>query len=57
LNDFAVNELNVHDKSQAALTAWGKLLISTGGVLKPENAFTTWWIKNGMQMNSGSMRK
>ena len=39
LNDFASSELNVHEESQSALTAWGMLLISTNGALKPEKYF------------------
>jgi hypothetical protein len=39
LNDFAKSQLDVHAESQSALSAWGKLLISTGGVLKPEKCF------------------
>lgn len=30
---------NLWQESQGALTAWGKLLIATGGMLKPEKCF------------------
>jgi len=39
LNDFTKEELDIHQESQSALSAWDKLHLSTGGILKPEKCF------------------
>ncbi len=39
MNECVKSGYDVWEESQGALTAWGKLLISTGGMLKPEKCF------------------
>ena len=39
MNECVKSSVDIRDDSQGALTAWGKLLIATGGMLKPEKCF------------------
>ena len=39
MDECVKSSIDIWDDSQGALTAWGKLLIATGGMLKPEKCF------------------
>ena len=39
MHEHSRSGLNIFYKSQDALTSWGRLLIETGGALKPEKCF------------------